>query len=86
LTTAWESTARIAHSRELRGNGVSSRGFQVVEERGDGLGVDVGEVDAFSSGPSRFGEIFDEHPPGVAVGADGVGGEIALGVGEHGEV
>jgi len=44
------------------------------------LGINVVEVDVFGSGSGRVGEVLDEHSPGVAVGADGVRGEVTLGV------
>ena len=49
--------------------------------RGDGV-----EVECVRGGAERGGEVFQEHPPGVAVGGDRVGGKVTLGVGEGGEV
>ena len=49
--------------------------------RGDGV-----EVECVGGNPECRGQVLQEHPPGVAVGGDGVDRQVALGVGEGREV
>jgi len=52
-----------------------------VERRWGGV-----EVERVGGNRERRGQVLQEHPPGVAVGGDGVDRQVALGVGEGREV
>src|SRR5690606_9101354 len=57
-----------------------------VEEAGDvrrGDGIEVESVDA---DPEFHAQVLQQHPPGIAVGADRVARQVPLAVGEGGEV
>jgi hypothetical protein len=52
--------------------------LQVVQERGDGGSVHVGEVEAGRLLSGAAGGECEQHAPGVAVGGDGVAARAAL--------
>jgi len=80
-----EEDADRAEAGVAGGGRVGPLAGEVVEEAGDGVAVDVFEPDLVCGGRGGRADVFDQEAPGVAVGGDRVGGEVALDVDVVGE-
>ena len=82
--SGWRSAAqanreRMAASRLLRVRGLLPRPlFEVVQERGDQRGVEVGDVELAGVLAGALGGEGQQQPPGVPVAGDGVAAGAAL--------